>query len=58
LREQNVDDGLAHGLATQRLFAETIASVECELRGDQLHLPDGPGLGVEIDESALAHHRL
>ncbi len=26
------DPGLAHGLATQRLFASTIASVQCELR--------------------------
>ena len=44
---------LAHGLATQRLFASTIASVECELRDGMLHLPAGPGLGVEIDEAAL-----
>ncbi len=50
--------GLAHGLATQRLFASTVAAVECELRGDMLHLPDGPGLGVEIDETALQAHRL
>jgi o-succinylbenzoate synthase len=49
---------LAHGLATQRLFASTIASVECELRGDLLHPPEGPGLGVEIDEAALQAHRL
>ena len=49
---------LAHGLATQRLFASTIASVECELRGDMLHSPRGPGLGVEIDEAALDAHRL
>jgi o-succinylbenzoate synthase len=49
---------LAHGLATQRLFASSIASVECELRGPMLHVPDGPGLGVEIDESALRAHRL
>jgi o-succinylbenzoate synthase len=49
---------LAHGLATQRLFAETIASVECELRNGMLHLPPGPGLGVEIDEDALQAHRL
>jgi L-Ala-D/L-Glu epimerase / N-acetyl-D-glutamate racemase len=49
---------LAHGLATQRLFASTIASVECELREGMLHLPDGPGLGVEIDEDALRAHRL
>jgi O-succinylbenzoate synthase len=49
---------LAHGLATQRLFASTIASVECGLRDGMLHPPDGPGLGVEIDEAALARHRL
>jgi o-succinylbenzoate synthase len=49
---------LAHGLATQRLFASTIASVECELRGDMLHPPEGPGLGVEIDDQALQAHRL
>jgi o-succinylbenzoate synthase len=49
---------LAHGLATQRLFASTIASVECELHEGMLHLPPGPGLGVEIDEKALAAHRL
>jgi o-succinylbenzoate synthase len=48
----------AHGLATQRLFASTVASVECELRDGMLHLPEGPGLGVEIDEQALEAHRL
>jgi L-alanine-DL-glutamate epimerase-like enolase superfamily enzyme len=50
--------GLAHGLATQRLFASTVASAECELRGDMLYPPPGPGLGVEIDEAALDAHRL
>jgi o-succinylbenzoate synthase len=50
--------GLAHGLATQRLFASSVASVECELRGDMLHPPPGEGLGVEIDEAALQAHRL
>jgi muconate cycloisomerase len=49
---------LAHGLATQRLFASTIAAVECELRDGMLHLPPGPGLGVEIDEEALKAHRI
>jgi L-alanine-DL-glutamate epimerase-like enolase superfamily enzyme len=49
---------LAHGLATQRLFAETIAAVECELRDGMLHPPPGPGLGVEIDEEALQAHRI
>jgi o-succinylbenzoate synthase len=52
------DAPLAQGLATQRLFAATVASVECELRGDMLHPPPGPGLGVEIDEDALLAHRL
>lgn len=49
---------LAHGLATQRLFASTVAAVECELRDGMLQLPPGPGLGVEIDERALDAHRL
>jgi L-alanine-DL-glutamate epimerase-like enolase superfamily enzyme len=49
---------LAHGLATQLLFADTIASVACDLRGDLLHLPEGPGLGVEIDEAALERNRI
>jgi L-alanine-DL-glutamate epimerase-like enolase superfamily enzyme len=48
---------LAHGLATQLLFADTVASVECDLREALLHLPDGPGLGVEIDEAALERNR-
>jgi o-succinylbenzoate synthase len=50
--------GLAHGLATQRLFASTIAAVGPELRGDMLHPPPGPGLGVVIDDEALQAHRL
>jgi len=50
--------GLAHGLATQRLFASTIAAVGCEVRDGMLHLPTGPGLGVELDERALDLHRL
>ena len=49
---------LDHGLATQRLFAETIASAECELRDGMLHLPPGPGLGIEVDEEALQAHRI
>jgi L-Ala-D/L-Glu epimerase len=49
---------LAHGLATQRLFASTIAAVECEVRDGLLHLPPGPGLGIEINEEALQAHRI
>jgi L-Ala-D/L-Glu epimerase len=50
--------GVAHGLATQLLFSATIAAAECELRGGELLPPAGPGLGVELDEQALARHRL
>jgi o-succinylbenzoate synthase len=49
---------LAHGLATQRLFAESIAAEECALEGDLLHEAPGPGLGIVIDEDSLRHHRL
>jgi L-alanine-DL-glutamate epimerase-like enolase superfamily enzyme len=50
--------GLAHGLATQTLMAATIAARGPDLEGSELRLPDEPGLGVEIDELALARHRL
>jgi L-alanine-DL-glutamate epimerase-like enolase superfamily enzyme len=49
---------LDHGLATGRLLAETIAARGPELEGSELRLPDEPGLGIEIDELALARHRL
>jgi L-Ala-D/L-Glu epimerase len=52
------DAGVAHGLATQRLLAGKIASRRCELRDGFLQLPEGPGLGVEIDDAALERHRL
>jgi o-succinylbenzoate synthase len=49
---------LAHGLATRRLFRETIAAEECALEGDLLHEAPGPGLGIVIDEDSLQHHRI
>ena len=52
------DERLAHGLATQRLFAATIAATECRLEGDLLHEAEGDGLGVTIDEDSLQHHRI
>jgi L-alanine-DL-glutamate epimerase-like enolase superfamily enzyme len=48
----------AQGLATQLLFSSTIASRECALDGPLLTVPDGPGLGVELDPGALARHRI
>jgi o-succinylbenzoate synthase len=50
--------GLAQGLATQLLFADTVARAECDVRDGLLRVPDGPGLGVQIDERALDRHRL
>jgi L-alanine-DL-glutamate epimerase-like enolase superfamily enzyme len=58
LRADGDDPGLAHGLATQRLFAATIAATECELVDGHLRLPEAPGLGVVVDEDALLRHRL
>lgn len=50
--------GLTHGLATSRLFSATVAREEPRLDGPLLLCPEGPGLGVEIDEQALNRHRL
>lgn len=52
------DHGFAHGLATSLLFADTVAARECPIEDGLLHLPGGPGLGVEIDEAALASRRI
>jgi len=58
LRGDGNDPGLAHGLATQRLFAESVAAAECVVADGRLYLPDGPGLGVTLDDDALERHRL
>jgi L-alanine-DL-glutamate epimerase-like enolase superfamily enzyme len=57
LPRRAITDGLAHGLATQRLFAETVGS-GVDLDGDTLTVGEEPGLGVSIDEDALAARRL
>jgi o-succinylbenzoate synthase len=49
--------GLAHGLATERLFSATIGSGARLDRG-RLEVRDAPGLGVELDEEALAARRI
>ncbi len=58
LRFEGPAAGLAHGLATQLLFSERVATRESELEGDMLSPPDGPGLGVELDEKALQALRI
>lgn len=49
---------VAHGLATERLFASTIAEGPSLLEGSRLKAPSGNGLGIAVDESALEAHRL
>jgi L-alanine-DL-glutamate epimerase-like enolase superfamily enzyme len=57
-RGDGSDAGVAHGLATQLLFSETIAARGPEVVGGMLRVPPGPGLGVEIYEDALERQRL
>lgn len=47
-----------HGLATAALFDGTVATVEAEMDGETLVLPEGPGIGVELDLTALERFRL
>jgi L-alanine-DL-glutamate epimerase-like enolase superfamily enzyme len=51
------DAGVAHGLATERLFSASVGKGVVAER-DELIVGDAPGLGVEIDEEALAARRL
>src|SRR3954447_14271416 len=57
LRYRGGDAGVAHGLATGRLFSATIGD-GLPAERDELIVGDGPGLGVEIDDDALAARRL
>ncbi len=45
--------GLAQGLATEHLLAETVAADPQPLQGAELKAPTKPGLGIEIDQAAL-----
>jgi L-alanine-DL-glutamate epimerase-like enolase superfamily enzyme len=57
LRYRGGDAGVAHGLATERMFSATVGTgVKAE--GDRLLVDERPGLGVELDEDALAARRL
>lgn len=51
--------GIAHGLATERLFAEQLSASGPLVEGNSLAPPtDGPGLGVRLDAAVLARCRL
>lgn len=49
---------MSHGLATERLFADTISEQGGLLMGSTLSVPGGNGFGITIDEAALERHRL
>lgn len=49
--------GLAHGLATAPLFADDIADTAA-FTGPTIVPPDGPGLGVKVDDDALRRLRI
>jgi L-alanine-DL-glutamate epimerase-like enolase superfamily enzyme len=51
------DAGVAQGLATERLFSASVGS-GARAEKDELHLHERPGLGVELDEDALAMRRI
>ncbi len=57
LRARGGEAGIAHGLATERLFSSSVGR-GAAANGDRLELGDQPGLGVELDEEALAARRL
>ncbi len=57
LRAGAGDAGVAHGLATERLFSQSVGN-GVVADGDQLVVADRPGLGVELDEDALAARHL
>ena len=49
--------GLAHGLATSALFADNVAD-DGALSGPEIAVTDRPGLGIDVDESAIGRLRL
>ena len=50
----NVDWGVS---LTNLYLAEDIVQAPIALRDGAVHLPDGPGLGIEVDEAAVARFR-
>jgi o-succinylbenzoate synthase len=51
-----LDDGRAHGLATASLLRHDLLMVPLVVERGLIYLPSGPGLGVELDEDAVARY--
>jgi muconate cycloisomerase len=51
----NVDWGVS---LTNMYLAEDIVRRPIAIAGGKVTLPDGPGLGVEVDEAAVARFRV
>lgn len=47
------DAALAHGLATGDLLADDLLVEPLAIFGGRMAIPDGPGLGIHLDEAAL-----
>jgi L-alanine-DL-glutamate epimerase-like enolase superfamily enzyme len=50
------DDGIAHGLATASLLASDLLKTPLAIDRGTMTLPRSPGLGVDLDDSALAKY--
>ena len=51
-----LDDGRAHGLATASLLRHDLLAVPLAVERGLIYLPSGPGLGVELDDDAVARY--
>jgi len=57
MKRRDFAAGLAHGLATSALFADNVAD-DGALSGPEIAVTDRPGLGIDVDESAIGRLRL
>lgn len=51
-----LDDGRAHGLATTSLLQHDLLTVPLAVERGVMYLPSAPGLGVELDDDAVARY--
>ena len=50
------DAGLAHGLATTSLLESDLLMTPLRVERGVMHVPEGPGLGVELDPTASSKY--